>query len=365
MGSHANVLQLRAFAEPGGSVHAALLVQSHPAGTMCEPRGSSSAGAGRCSLTDQNLPSDGFLVYDTFSGNLTDFHPWDRALSPAQVRQACACAQSPGGLLFQEDPEALNFMSLLLLAMRVCLLCPGRAEEPELQTKLWEELHVCGQAGPGGALISRCLAVYHGGEAGKAGVPTSKWTTIHKNLTLSLTSAEGFLMTSEWEKANKVGSQLVACVTVTAAMNLLFLAAFPWLPMEQGGSCEHAPRPQDEDAAVQPHDCMTSGHYWLRAHTDDIWAFVGPMLFVLMVNSEVWVPQGRDISGRGDFSCPLAPNLQDSTCILVCVVMVTASSAHRRACVLSPQPGLQQKIRFWIWALVKPVLALPPVLGLT
>ena len=42
-------------------------------------------------------------------------------------------------------------------------------------------------------------------------VPTSKWTTIHKNLTLSPTSAEGFLMTSEWAKANMVVNQQEAC----------------------------------------------------------------------------------------------------------------------------------------------------------
>ncbi|KAK7799570.1 hypothetical protein U0070_016531 [Myodes glareolus] len=82
---------------------------------------------------------------------------------------------------------------------------------------------------------------------------------------------------------------------------------------------------------VQPHDYMTSGHCWLSAHTDAIWDFVGPMLFVRMVNSEVWVPQGRDISGRRDFSCPLAPNLQANTCILVHMVMVTVQ--HPLSCM--------------------------------
>lgn len=54
-------------------------------------------------------------------------------------------------------------------------------------------------------------------------VPTSKWTTIHKNLTLSLTSAEGFLMTSEWAKANMVGSQLVSSGTNKAWEAFLYL----------------------------------------------------------------------------------------------------------------------------------------------
>lgn len=38
-------------------------------------------------------------------------------------------------------------------------------------------------------------------------VPRSERATVHKNLTFSLASAEGFLMASEWAKANKVGNQ--------------------------------------------------------------------------------------------------------------------------------------------------------------
>lgn len=38
-------------------------------------------------------------------------------------------------------------------------------------------------------------------------VPKSERATVHKNLTFSLASAEGFLMASEWAKANKVGTQ--------------------------------------------------------------------------------------------------------------------------------------------------------------
>lgn len=98
--------------------------------------------------------------------------------------------------------------------------------------------------------------------------------------------------------------------------------------------------------AMHPHDYMASGHCWLNVHRDAIWAFVGPVLFVLTMSLEVWVPQGRGMSGGGDPSCPLAPNLQANTCILVHVVMITVSSTHRQARMLSPQPGLQKKIRF-------------------
>lgn len=54
---------------------------------------------------DQNFPSDGFLVYDTFSGNLTDFHPWDLALSPTQVRQACALRNPQGASFFNRTQK--------------------------------------------------------------------------------------------------------------------------------------------------------------------------------------------------------------------------------------------------------------------
>uniref|UniRef100_A0A2K6FWG8 Adhesion G protein-coupled receptor D2 n=1 Tax=Propithecus coquereli TaxID=379532 RepID=A0A2K6FWG8_PROCO len=187
-----------------------------------------------------------------------------------------------------------------------------------------------------------------------AGVPKSERTTVHKNLTFSLASAEGFLMASEWAKANKV-----ACVAVTAAMHFLFLVAFSWMLVEGlllwskvvAVSMRPGPRMRLYYAtgwgvpvgivaitlAAFPRDYVAPGHCWLNVHTDAIWAFVGPVLFVLTAN----------------------------TWILVRVVMVTVSSARRRARMLSPQPCLQQQVRMQLWATVKPVLVLLPVLGLT
>lgn len=100
---------------------------------------------------------------------------------------------------------------------------------------------------------------------------------------------------------------------------------------------------------LHPHDYVASGHCWLNVHTDAIWAFVGLVLIVLTMSWEVWVPQGKGMWGRGDSSCSLIPNLQANTYILVHVVMVTVSSTHHRACMLSPQPDLQQKIKFQMW----------------
>ncbi|KAI4547411.1 hypothetical protein MG293_003966 [Ovis ammon polii] len=187
-----------------------------------------------------------------------------------------------------------------------------------------------------------------------AGVPKSERATVHKNLTFSLASAEGFLMASEWAKANKV-----ACMAVTAVMHLLFLVAFFWMLVEGlllwskvvAVSMRPGPRMPLYYAtgwgvpvaivaitlAMSPHDYMATGHCWLNVHTDAIWAFVGPVLFVLTAN----------------------------TCILVRVVIVTVSSARRRARMLSPQPCRQQQLRIQMWATVKPVLVLLPILGLT
>lgn len=162
--SLANALQLRAFAEPGGAVHAALVVRGHHAPfraafradgrwhhvcTTWEQRGGRWAlfadgrrragarglGAGHPVPAggilvlgqDQDSLGGGFSARDAFSGNLTDFHLWARALSPAQLRRARACAPPPGGLLFRWDLGALDVTPSLLPPLRVRLLCPGMA----------------------------------------------------------------------------------------------------------------------------------------------------------------------------------------------------------------------------------------------
>lgn len=105
-------------------------------------------------------------------------------------------------------------------------------------------------------------------------------------------------------------------------------------------------------AVSSPRDYVAPGHCWLNVHTDTIWAFVGPVLFVLTVSGrpggpEAWGKGGRGREGR-PFR-PLTPGLQANTCILIRVVTVTVSSARRRAHMLSPQPGLQQQIRVQMW----------------
>lgn len=46
--------------------------------------------------------------------------------------------------------------------------------------------------------------------------------------------------------------------------------------------------------AVSPHDYVATGHCWLNVHTDTIWAFVGPVLFVLTVSGRPGGPGGED-----------------------------------------------------------------------
>ncbi|KAM8804006.1 LOW QUALITY PROTEIN: adhesion G protein-coupled receptor D2 [Rhynchonycteris naso] len=178
-----------------------------------------------------------------------------------------------------------------------------------------------------------------------AKVPKSERATVHKNLTFSLASAKGLLMTSKWAKASKV-----ACVAVTAAMHLLFLVAFSWMLVEGlllwskvVAVSKHSAMPLAGSllpvgtpvVIVAIPGYVATGHCWLNVHADTIWAVVGPVFFMLTAN----------------------------TCILIRVV--TVCTARRHARTLGPQPCLQQRVRIQTWAAVKPVLVLPPVLGLT
>lgn len=158
----ANALQLRAFAEPGGAVRAALVVRGHHAPFLAafpadggwhhvcatwEQRGGRWAlfadGRRRASARglgaghpvpaggilvlgqDQDSLGGGFSVRDAFSSNLTDFHLWARALNPAQLHRVRACAPPRGGLLFRWDLGALDVTPSLLPPVHMRLLCPG------------------------------------------------------------------------------------------------------------------------------------------------------------------------------------------------------------------------------------------------
>ncbi|XP_075903106.1 adhesion G protein-coupled receptor D2 isoform X2 [Nelusetta ayraudi] len=186
------------------------------------------------------------------------------------------------------------------------------------------------------------------------GVPKSDRTTVHKNLIVALGVAELLLMCSDWFSANEI-----ACHIVTALLHLFFMASFSWMLVEGLLLWSKVVSVNiSEDSrmklyyiigwglpvlivgvtlAVSVDEYKADDHCWLNMKTDTIWAFVGPVLFVLMVNAVV----------------------------LSRVVMVTVSSARRRAKMLSPCSASKMQNFDLTWAVTRPVLILLPVLGLT
>ncbi|KFP45823.1 putative G-protein coupled receptor 144, partial [Chlamydotis macqueenii] len=186
------------------------------------------------------------------------------------------------------------------------------------------------------------------------GVPKSERTTVHKNLIFALAAAEAVLMFSELAKTNQV-----VCFTVTAFLHLFFMAAFSWMLVEGfllWSKVVAVNMSEDRrmkfyyvtgwglpvvivgvTLATSFNKYVADNHCWLNVRTNVIWAFVGPVLFILAVN----------------------------TFVLFRVVMVTVSSARRRSKMLTPNSSLENQIGIQIWATAKPVLVLLPVLGLT
>ncbi|XP_063049872.1 adhesion G-protein coupled receptor D2 [Engraulis encrasicolus] len=186
------------------------------------------------------------------------------------------------------------------------------------------------------------------------GVPKSDRTTVHKNLIVALAMGQLLLMFSDWASANHE-----ACMLVTALLHLFFMASFSWMLVEGlllwskvvSVNISEERRMRFYYAlgwglpiAIVTVTLMVSlnkykaeTHCWLNIESNVIWAFVGPVLFVLAVN----------------------------TVVLCRVVMVTVSSARRRAKMLSPSCASKPHTFDLTWAATRPVLILLPVLGLT
>ncbi|XP_030000109.1 adhesion G-protein coupled receptor D2 [Sphaeramia orbicularis] len=186
------------------------------------------------------------------------------------------------------------------------------------------------------------------------GVPKSDRTTVHKNLIIALGTAELLLMCSDGASANEV-----ACFVVTALLHLFFMASFTWMLVEGlllWSKVVSVNISEDRrmklyyiigwglpvlivgvTLAVSVDEYKSDDHCWLNVKNDTIWAFVGPVVFVLAVNAVV----------------------------LCRVVMVTVSSARRRAKMLSPSSASKMQTFDLTWAVTRPVLILLPVLGLT
>ncbi|NXO09921.1 AGRD2 protein, partial [Oriolus oriolus] len=185
-------------------------------------------------------------------------------------------------------------------------------------------------------------------------VPKSERTTVHKNLIFALAAGEALLMFSELAKISQV-----LCFMVTAFLHLFFMAAFSWMLVEGlllWSKVVAVNMSEDRrmkfyyvtgwglpvlivgvTLATSFNKYVAANHCWLNVQTNVIWAFVGPVLFILAVN----------------------------TFVLLRVVMVTVASARRRSKMLTPNSSLENQIGTQIWATAKPVLVLLPVLGLT
>ncbi|KAK5604139.1 hypothetical protein CRENBAI_022673 [Crenichthys baileyi] len=186
------------------------------------------------------------------------------------------------------------------------------------------------------------------------GVPKSDRTTVHKNLIVALGFAKLLLMCSDWAAENQA-----ACFMVTTLLHLFFMASFCWMLVEGlllWSKVVSVNISEDRrmklyyvigwglpvlivglTLVISGGEYKAQDHCWLSVKTDTIWAFVGPVIFVLMVNAVV----------------------------LCRVVIVTVSSAHRRAKMLSPSFASKMQTFDLTWAVTRPVLILLPVLGLT
>ncbi|XP_073767385.1 adhesion G protein-coupled receptor D2 isoform X2 [Danio rerio] len=205
-----------------------------------------------------------------------------------------------------------------------------------------------------GSAVSLCALIFTFILFVAVGVPKSDRTTVHKNLMAALIVAQFLLILSDWA----AGSQ-EACWLVTALLHLFFLSSFCWMLVEGLLLWSKVVSVNiSEDRRMKMYYVLGWGlpvvivavtlvatldqykaqqHCWLNLQSSVIWAFAGPVLFVLAVNAVV----------------------------LFRVVLVTVSSARRRAKMLTPSSDSKLHTLDLTWAATRPVLILLPVLGLT
>ncbi|XP_041064687.1 adhesion G-protein coupled receptor D2-like [Carcharodon carcharias] len=185
-------------------------------------------------------------------------------------------------------------------------------------------------------------------------IPKSDRTSIHKNLFVALIAAQVVLLSSDSATNSKT-----ACTAVTALLHLFFMAAFAWMMVEGLLLWSKVVTVNlSEERRMKyyyligwglpvlivtitlaaAHDKYIADRYcWLNVHNGVIWAFVGPVIFIIMVNMFV----------------------------LTRVVLITMSTAKRRAIMLAVNSSPIEQAYDQIRAAVKAVLVLLPILGLT
>ncbi|XP_051510143.1 adhesion G-protein coupled receptor D2 isoform X2 [Myxocyprinus asiaticus] len=186
------------------------------------------------------------------------------------------------------------------------------------------------------------------------GVPKSDRITVHKNLIVALAVAQLLLISSDWAAGNQE-----ACWLVTALLHLFYLSSFCWMLVEglllwsKVVSVNISEERRMKlyyvlgwglpvaivaiTLAASLNQYKSEKYCWLNIQSHVIWAFAGPVIFVLAVNFVV----------------------------LCRVVMVTVASARRRAKMLTPSSDSKLQTLDLTWAATRPVLILLPVLGLT
>ncbi|XP_048469332.1 adhesion G-protein coupled receptor D2 [Rhincodon typus] len=152
---------------------------------------------------------------------------------------------------------------------------------------------------------------------------------------------------------------VVACSVVTAMLHLLFMAAFAWMLVEGILLWSKVVTVNISEEkrmkyyyligwgfpvfivaitlATTGDKYIADNHCWLNIQSEIIWAFVGPVLFSLTIN----------------------------TFVLLRVVMITIASSQRHSMMLASDSSLAQRVLSQIWTAIKPVVILLPVLGLT
>ncbi|XP_054608236.2 adhesion G protein-coupled receptor D2 [Nothobranchius furzeri] len=185
-------------------------------------------------------------------------------------------------------------------------------------------------------------------------IPKSDRTSIHKNLFGALICAQIILLCSGSAIHNKV-----ACTLVAALLHLFFMAAFSWMLVEGLLLWSKVVAVNlNEDHHMKYYYLIgwglpvlivtitlasASGKYsaddycWLSVQNGIIWGFVGPVIFIIMVN----------------------------VLVLTRVVIITVSTAKRRSIMLASDTSPAEQACEQIRAAVKAVLVLLPILGLT
>ncbi|KAJ8376171.1 hypothetical protein SKAU_G00067510 [Synaphobranchus kaupii] len=185
-------------------------------------------------------------------------------------------------------------------------------------------------------------------------IPKSDRMSIHKNLFSALTAAQIVLLCSGAAVGNKV-----ACTLVAALLHLFFMAAFSWMLVEGlllWSKVVTVNLSEERHMkyyyligwglpvlivtitlASASGQYSADGHCWLSVHNGVIWGFVGPVIFIMMVN----------------------------VMVLTRVVVITISMAKRRSIMLAVNSSPAGQAYEHIRSAVKAVLVLLPILGLT